>query len=110
MPFVPSFPASTSLYRYLGLDASLVGPPLPKGPTEELVGTEYWAKAVPSMYSRRTHVGWFDMRQVDEEGKSIGEYENFWPGMSRWVLGARMDDAVLEFSAAEQWGAAAQEM
>ncbi len=109
VPFVPAIPTSTSLYGYLGIDVSLVGPPLPQGPAEELVGTENWAKAVPSMSSRKTHVGWFDMRQADNDGDGDGErtrtgrHENFWPGRGRWVLGVRMDDAEFAMSEAEQW-------
>ncbi len=105
IPLVPAIPASIKLFKLLAIDTTLAAPPLPRGPTEELVGTETWARTAPSMFSWKTHLGWFDMKQADEEGKQLGEHENFWPGMSRWVVGMRMDHTDFVMAAAERWAA-----
>lgn len=97
--FVPSFPFATTWVNYLGLDTKLVMPPLPegKGSQGELPGTDSWCSLIPNQYSRRTRVGWFDISQRDEDGNIIGEHENFWPGLGRWQLGMKMENADLKF-------------
>ncbi len=90
------------VFGALGTDVKLVGPPVPQGPEPELVGTTRWAAARPTMFSWRTHACWFDMRQPDGE-RQPGQYENFWPGMSRWVLGTRMEDTDFVLGAPEHW-------
>ncbi|KAH8808607.1 hypothetical protein F5884DRAFT_378042 [Xylogone sp. PMI_703] len=98
--YTPSFPFSTSLLPYLGIDTHLVQPPLPSGKTEdghqeELVSTDRWCKSLPLEYSSKTSVGWWDLKQPkgDEEdallqngdtepgNKEVSVYENWWPGM-----------------------------
>ena len=112
VPYVPSFPASVGLLRYAGIDPSLVHPPLPEGGGSqgELPGTDRWCAVVPGEYSRRTSVGWFDLRQADgggggSGGGGAGEFENFWPGLRRWNLGVRMDDADIDFPEGRYWDA-----
>ncbi len=43
------------------------------------------------------------MKQTDTDGQQVGEFANFWPGMSRWVLGMRMDETDFLMPAAERW-------
>ncbi|KAG0649548.1 hypothetical protein D0Z07_3489 [Hyphodiscus hymeniophilus] len=118
MSYLPSFPISTGLAKYVGLDISLVQPPLPegKGSVTELPGTQKWCHSLPLEYSQKTSLGWWDLKQgeADEEepllerpdglvneGKS--SYENFWPGMGRWRIGIMMEDATIEFPEGRYW-------
>jgi hypothetical protein len=109
VPLMPSIPMSTGLYRALGIDTTLVMPPLPQGQPEEIVGTDRWASSSPSMFTWKSHIGWFDMRQGGEDGAQVGEHENFWPGMKRWVLGVRMDDVAFTFSEGVYWAPPGEE-
>lgn len=104
MSFVPSFPLATRWANYLGFDTTLVMPPLPagQGSLGELPGTDRWCSLIPHQYSRRTTLGWFDISQKDEEGNTCGEYENFWPGLGRWQVGLKMEDADLAFQLPEE--------
>lgn len=101
--YAPKFPMATRWANYLGFDTTLVMPPLPQGEGAqgELPGTDRWCSLVPMQYSRRTVLGWFDMQQQhDESGKLVGgggEHKNFWPGLGRWQLGVKMEDADLSF-------------
>ena len=101
-PFIPALPISTNLYKLLRMEVGLVQPPLPQGLATELVGTDVWHSCGLYQYSPKTHVGWYDLSQKDDTGKAAGKYENFWPG-GRWRLGIRMDDAVFDITAGEQW-------
>ena len=105
VPFVPSFPSSTDLLKYVGLDPTLVLPPLPagEGSQGELPGTEQWCEIVPRESARRTTVGWFDLSQADGKGDVPGEHENFWPGIKRWHLGVKMENAKIDFPAGRHW-------
>ncbi|KAH7159848.1 hypothetical protein B0J13DRAFT_539787 [Dactylonectria estremocensis] len=103
--FAPSFPLRTSWLDYLGITSTLVLPPLPQGTGSqgELPGTDRWYKIVPQQYSRRTMVGWFDIAQHrDDNGRLTGDHENFWPGLGRWQLGMKMENADLALNAAEE--------
>ncbi|PNY27315.1 Uncharacterized protein TCAP_02759 [Tolypocladium capitatum] len=99
MSYAPSFPFATRWVNYLGFDTTLVMPPLPQGEGShgELPGTRDWCSVVPKQYSRTTRVGWFDMSQRDDAGELAGDHENFWPGLGRWQLGLKMEDADLSF-------------
>jgi len=102
IPLVPSFPTSTNLLKYLGFDATLVQPPLPEGKDAsqgELPGTDKWCAIVPGQYTRRATVGWMDLQQ----GQGETEFENFWPGMKRWHVGVRMEDAEITFGEGTYW-------
>lgn len=107
VPYVPSFPSSMGPLKYIGLEPILVHPPLPEGQGSqgELPGTDRWCAVTPGMSSSRTSIGWFDMRQADGEGNVVkgGGFENFWPGMKRWHLGVRMDDAEIDFPEGRYW-------
>lgn len=101
--YTPAFPFSTTWTKYLGLDIAVVQPPLPQGRSSEVVGTERWCKCNITQYSPRTSVCWVDISQRDENGELLGLFENFWPGLGRWHLGVRMDDATIEVPEGEFW-------
>lgn len=116
--YFPSFPASTDWAKYVGWDLGLVQPPLPGGEGAELEGTEEWCKIAAVESSKKTSLGWFDLRQsrdvderapllqgdqVEHEGPGGNKYENFWPGLGRWRIGIKMEDAVIDFPEGEHW-------
>lgn len=48
--------------------------------------------------------GWFDVEQHrDEDGKPTGAFENFWPGWSKWQMGIKMEDSIIEFGNPKTW-------
>ncbi|KAJ3958389.1 hypothetical protein N0V92_005031 [Colletotrichum tropicale] len=98
--YLPSFPLTTSLVKFLGVDLTLVQPPLPEGNGNqgELVGTDRWCKFFPTISSSKTEVGWFDMRQ-EEDAKEA----NFWPGLGRWRLGMMMKNSDISFGDMQYW-------
>ncbi|KID70324.1 uncharacterized protein G6M90_00g085520 [Metarhizium brunneum] len=104
--FVPAFPFATGWVNRLGLDTTLVMPPLPRGRGSrgELPGTDAWCSLAPNQYSRRTRLGWFDIAQpeaaaaADDDADTAPEHHpNFWPGLRRWQLGLKMENADLRF-------------
>ncbi|OLN86687.1 hypothetical protein CCHL11_03876 [Colletotrichum chlorophyti] len=99
VPFLPSVPLSTSLVKYLGIDFTIVQPPVPEGNGSqgELPGSDKWCKFYPTISSSQTAVGWFDLSQEKTSEK------NFWPGIGRWRLGIRMENANISFSNVEHW-------
>lgn len=104
--YAPSFPFRTSWINYLGFDTTLVFPPLPEGAGSqgELPGTDQWCSVVPQQSTSKCMLGWFDVEQHrDEEGKLTGEFENFWPGWSKWQIGIKMENSVIEFDHPETW-------
>lgn len=90
-------------------------PPLPKGDTPELCGTDQWKRSNPVLYSRNTKLVWIDMKQPpteadaegdgDEEGDALlgrkQKNEHWWPGMKRWHVGLWFDNADLELGEPE---------
>lgn len=105
VPYVPYFPLSLNIFKWMGLDFTLVHPPLPEGRGKhgELPGTDRWAAVLPGQYSSRASLAWFDLSQTDEEGRRHGLYDNFWPGLKRWHVGVRMDDAEIDFPEPKVW-------
>ena len=122
IPYLPYFHFSTRIASYVGLDLSLVQPPLPegKGKEGELPGTKRWCKLLPVEYSKRVSLGWWDLRQKDvarkstDGGESVVEgepdlegtysvFENWWPGLRRWTIGMKMEDATIEFGGEVHW-------
>lgn len=118
--YAPSFPLSTSAAKYVGLDLTLVQPPLPDGTAssqKELVGTQQWCEVMPLEWSRKTSLGWWDLKagEATEEDALLGGdrstgsggsgtgYENWWPGIGRWRIGLMMEDAVIGFPEGERW-------
>ncbi|KAI0125627.1 hypothetical protein BJ170DRAFT_440463 [Xylariales sp. AK1849] len=107
MRWVPSFPVSLGWLKYIGLDTSLVQPPLPegKGSQGELPGTDRWCKILPAQSSKRTSLIWVDMSQKDEKGQMHAENEHFWPGLGRWQYGVQMEDCDIDFGEGIYWDA-----
>ncbi|KAI0482577.1 hypothetical protein GGR56DRAFT_670437 [Xylariaceae sp. FL0804] len=133
--WAPRFPLSSAWLRFVGVDASLVQPPLPRGPgSEELPGTDRWCRVVPSQSTRRCALGWLDLSQRPpqqqdggdderkEEEEEVGEeemvpgpssasassaveHENFWPRLGRWQLALKLEDAEIGFGEPEYWDA-----
>lgn len=117
IPYIPRFPSSTGLFKYVGLDLSLVQPPLPegKGAPAELPGTKNWCKISPAQHSSKTSLGWWDLQRREstelepllsrEDGgaSTSGGYENWWPGIGRWRIGMKMEDATIIFPEGEYW-------
>jgi len=119
--YLPSFPMSTGAARYMGMDLSIVQPPLPSGNGAfgELPGTDRWCQVLPSVYSRKTSLGWWDLKQrgASEEDALLGRavvgnrdndtskegYENWWPGFGRWRIGIKMEDAIIDFPEGKHW-------
>ena len=120
--YLPYFPFSTSVGKYMGIDFNLVQPPLPagKGSLGELPGTGKWCKLLPIEYTKKACVGWFDLRQQEKgadvkvaDGESEQEevagayspFENWWPGIRRWNMGLKMEEATIEFGGEIYWDA-----
>ncbi|KAL0940467.1 uncharacterized protein CTRU02_203230 [Colletotrichum truncatum] len=98
--YMPSFPLTTSLVKLLGIDFTVVQPPVPaaEGSQGELVGSDRWCSFYPTLSSSQTEAGWFDMSQKGNTGE-----ENFWPGLGRWRLGMRMKNAEISFKDMRHW-------
>jgi len=107
IPYVPSFPLSLGIFKYMGVDPTLVQPPLPEGDGSqgELPGTDRWCSISPGQSCRRASLGWFDIRQADEKGNLVGEHENFWPGLGRWQIGLKMENSDVTFAEPKHWNA-----
>ncbi|KAI9152051.1 acetoacetate decarboxylase (ADC) domain-containing [Paramyrothecium foliicola] len=102
VPLVPAFPLATGWVNYFGFDTRLVLPPVPANPHAsqgELPGTDRWCAILPQQYSRRCSVGWFDLAQDKDGGCG---FDNFWPGLGRWQLGIKMDNAEVIFDHPEE--------
>ncbi|KAJ8123440.1 hypothetical protein ONZ43_g617 [Nemania bipapillata] len=117
MRWAPSFPLSLSWLKYVGIDSSLVQPPLPDGRqedsqvNEELIGTSRWCKIQPALATKKAMLGWMDMSQQGDntDGSSNSDhgagsqYENFWPGLRRWNFGIKMENTDIEFGEGLYW-------
>ncbi|KAK3329905.1 hypothetical protein B0H66DRAFT_40957 [Apodospora peruviana] len=109
--YTPSFPFSTTMLRYMGFDTTLVQPPLPEGKEAsqgELVGTgDVWCKIPAAAFrqsSSHASIMWADMNQKnDTTGEAPDEFDNFWPGQSRWTIATKLADAELIFGEGEMW-------
>ncbi|KAL2021371.1 hypothetical protein VTK56DRAFT_7236 [Thermocarpiscus australiensis] len=108
--FPSSLPMSTALLSKLGMDLTIVQPPLPEGKAAsegELPGTEEWAALAGYRQSaRKGCLAWVDLRQENEEGGGGGGgdgYENFWPGLGRWRLAVKLDRGEAEFPEGPKW-------
>lgn len=114
--WTPSFPFSLSWLKYVGIDTSLVQPPLPDGRQgdsrigDELAGTSRWCKVKPLLSTRTATLGWIDMSQHDSvaaiddgDGNRNTIYENFWPGLRRWNLAIKMENADVVFNEGLYW-------
>ncbi|KAH6707940.1 hypothetical protein BKA61DRAFT_558607 [Leptodontidium sp. MPI-SDFR-AT-0119] len=116
--YAPSFPLSTAAAKYVGVDLTLVQPPLPSDINSsgvELVGTEQWCSVMPHEWSSKASLGWWDLKRGeateedallhtgrDTEEQETG-HENWWPGLSRWRIGLMMEDATINFPEGKHW-------
>jgi hypothetical protein len=121
MRWLPAFPLSLS---WLGpfKDIHLVQPPCPEGKSlnGELAGTDRWCAIMPIEKTWRAMLAWADMSQkgddssknaVGDEGEGEGEGEdsrekvedNFWPGIGRWQLAVKLENADIEFGNGQYW-------
>jgi len=96
-----------------------VAPPLPQGKGEngEVAGTDAWCEVLPSEYSKKTTLGWWDLKQggelaeesallsgnENEERIRQDAHENWWPGLGRWRIGLKMEDAEIVFPEGRKW-------
>lgn len=105
--YAPSIPFSLSWAKYIGVDVSLVQPPLPKGEDAEgeLPGTDRWCKIIPVQSTNRATLGWVDLSQRNGEviAPSTEEPDNFWPGIGRWQVGLKLEDADIVFGEGIYW-------
>ncbi|KAI1122389.1 hypothetical protein F5Y10DRAFT_287226 [Nemania abortiva] len=105
--WAPSFPFSVSWLQHLGMDPALVQPPLPagEGSQGELPGTDRWCKITPGEATKRASLAWADMSQRNMQGELTNgvEHENFWPGLRRWKLALKMEEAVIDFGEGVYW-------
>lgn len=96
--WIPSFSASTSLAKYVGIDLTQVQAPLPKGDSEELVGTDKWVAVDAVIMSKKCSLGAFDLKAIQS-----GVEKESWANMKLWSIGLRMDDATITFGEKESW-------
>ncbi|KAL1411768.1 hypothetical protein Q8F55_002735 [Vanrija albida] len=99
-PYLPGVPISTRVAGYL-VDMTLVQPPVPSGAGESgdaaaLAGTDTWCKVTPYIYSPRARLGWVDLQQAG--GSPFAPFAS-----SRWLVGAKLEDAVIEFGEGATW-------
>ncbi|PFH59769.1 hypothetical protein XA68_11900 [Ophiocordyceps unilateralis] len=97
IPFIPSFPFSTSWLKYVGIPTRAVHPQLPegKGSQGELPGTDRWCIISPAIKGNDTALITIDMSQNEGEDEDGGDGGNFWPGLGRWHVGMKMKNAVM---------------
>ncbi|KAK4184157.1 hypothetical protein QBC35DRAFT_66477 [Podospora australis] len=109
VPYLPSIPFSTSLLKTIGMDYTIVQPPLPEGTqaaSNELPGTgDEWTRLSDFVqHSKQTSVVWADLSQKDKSsGIAPDQYENFWPGLGRWHLALKMDNGQADFGHGVKW-------
>ncbi|SMQ46066.1 unnamed protein product [Zymoseptoria tritici ST99CH_3D1] len=108
----PSVPFSTDLYPWLGVNATLVQPPIPLG--NDIFGGlaeggPNWKSVIPGQSSKQTTFGTINMDQSGGDGEETGVnaagdefFPNFWPGLARINAGIRMLDATITFSGATE--------
>ncbi|KAI9779112.1 MAG: hypothetical protein M1816_003756 [Peltula sp. TS41687] len=101
MRWVPSFPFSTKLSPYLGLEPALVQPRLEasrKPGQEELTASEGWSRFAPWMYSPKVSLAWADVK------RDVGSGQGWWPDVRPWSVCLWVEDATMEIPRAETWG------
>jgi hypothetical protein len=105
--YLPSFPFTSKMLGYLGIDAALVQPPLPAGSTSqgELAANDQWCKLASYVQSSpNAEVAWADMSQKGEDGGPVADgYDNFYPGLKRWNIALKLNDSTTVFPHPETW-------
>ncbi|MCJ1282288.1 hypothetical protein MMC26_001611 [Xylographa opegraphella] len=98
----------------------------------ELPGTTKWCRILPLEYSNKTSMTWVDLKQTPKNDKlaspkpqqgdamattedldGVGlaspadgvysDFENWWPGLGRWQIGLKLEDATVEFGEGTHW-------
>lgn len=105
-------PLTTNIYKILGIDATLVQPPVPQGNDSFgalATGGPYWKSVIPGQYSTDGSIGLIDMDQSGGDGEETGVnavgdefFKHFWPGLPRVNIGVRLMDSVITFSEATE--------
>ncbi|KAK6450301.1 hypothetical protein FP744_10006551 [Trichoderma asperellum] len=104
MPFIPSFPFSSSWLSFLGIDLECVHPPLPKGRGSqgELPGTDSWCAFTPVFSGKASSLMTIDISQCHEDDKIVAQRnKSFWPGVGRWRVGLMAENANLVINTRE---------
>jgi hypothetical protein len=102
----PSFPFSTQITPYLGLDPTLVQPPLPasKAEGEEFIcGTDKWARILPTLECGKSKLAWVSVEQPAENSENEEEraIAGLWPRVNPWSVGFAFENATLRFPVSE---------
>ncbi|EME81770.1 uncharacterized protein MYCFIDRAFT_138667 [Pseudocercospora fijiensis CIRAD86] len=109
---IVQIPFSTHLYGLLGVNVTLVQPPVPQGQDVygAMVGTQTAKSVVPGQSSDKTTAGTINLSQAGGDGEETGfnavgdeYYPNFWPGLLSTNVGLRMEDATITFSEPVVW-------
>ena len=102
--WAPSFPFSSKVSPYLGLNVTLVQPPLPaseKAGQEEICGTERWARMLPLIECKSARLTWVDVEQPDGESEEEVSVAKWCPKIKPMKVGLSMEGASLDFPVAE---------
>jgi len=94
--WAPSFRYSTRWSPYMGLQVTLVQPPLPasgKEDEEELCGTDKWASFLPQLECKRAQLAWVETEQPDGEGDEEVAAASCWPKIKPWKVGMCLEDS-----------------
>lgn len=80
-----------------------------------MAGTKDWCEVLPFESSSKTSLGWWDLKQgATEEDALLGgeqggsrdagdKIDNWWPGLGRWQIGVRLEDATIKFPEGRRW-------
>lgn len=78
---------------------------------------------MPVQHTKKASIGWWDVKQSGEKANeadpllansneneapvndkgSQNVFENWWPGLGRWKLGMKLEDATIVFEKGESW-------
>jgi hypothetical protein len=88
---------------YLGVDVTLVQPPLPAGETDELCGTDKWARTVPLVECKNARWAWVEAEQPEGGGEEEIEVASWWPKIKPWKVAMCLENSKLEFPVPDVW-------
>lgn len=97
--WAPTFPYSTKWSPYLGMDVTLVQPPLPASEKEgekELCGTDKWTRTLPLVECKQAQLAWVEVEQPEdtEEEMSVASW---WPKIKPWKVGMSLENSTMHF-------------
>jgi hypothetical protein len=106
----PDIPFTTDYYKLLGVNATLVQPPLPAGHdvySAIIASASDWKSVVPGQSSDQTTVGIMNLDQTGGDGEATGTnavgdewYKFFWPSLDRLAVALKQADATITFGKA----------